>query len=1068
MQVERFELFREDIEDLVKLTVDKMDMYHLVSAVVLGFTTSVFTEGRIMGKTPPSYIAVYFMAVGSGWLYLLMTVWLSMYASISSHSLGVRLRTRYVRLPIPSLRQLYGISSSLQDFEQQGFQKMFRLPFGPQGTPQWDRMNRPPGAAPGPSQATSSQAAGPGQAPDAPLRVPFAVPFAPPAEGPSGDRALRRGGSMSSTGSEDLLGLGEAGFGREQVLERAVETSAPAQHVQMFRKLQSMPGTSHWRLLWIHSFGMQDDRWQCFDAYARVSMSLGVHQIVQAINLFVLGLTLVETHCPSVAIAITLTLQAVAFSLTFMDVASLHRWQWAGMLVISSGCAVTTVFSLMFAKLTAESVPDITKPFPLAPIGYLFQVIYFQLILELAKPTDEIMSLPRRFRAVLFTDVFGDSSYDPTDAEHALPPEPGRPGQMKRMAQDKALATCDNLSAMAQMALRRWEALPQPHLSDEDQAVLEQKRKEYTLSRKALMAHLVELKREQGVPFDPEDRDRLELKSWSELNDVEKAEDVFAGYVIGPMQLSAGKSQLYFYDLETGECIYDRPGRRPLLTLDDVSEHVSKFARAVRRVFSDAQQAAEEFEDGESSRGASPGHSADGLEPQGGRGRSIQKRVARSMTKLMGQTRLPTRVDNLPWKALMRLTQVLQCCWIFLAVAEACSNWFPDTFGADLFRVSWSGDSGELKEDWHGDPEEKYLHEYEEHLHHEEHAGEHEEHAHHAEHASEGEHQTAPAEGEHASPASPYEGGHPISYEGDLAPLHEGAPSEHEGAGHLRRLRSETPGRPWWQRATEVKATWPHGIFFRAVALASLPESGLLATTAFTLYRSSEPRLGQSLSWQALPRPEFPASAAICDAGRNGSQEATSRCLMIAPRSATPALVFWSFGSPEAAVELPLSPRLPPWKTAAGAALPCDKLQFLAHADAQRCLLLAGWDDARLRVAVVKLQDGGLLPSPDTQVAVRSEVPLGSGCGKAPDALHVDATGRLWLSEGGALAAWHLPSGAFLGRWQPSWRSFRPSALCTWGGRLLVAGAAGPGFGRPALLSFRPNLTESQSAPNRL
>ena len=25
------------------------------------------------------------------------------------------------------------------------------------------------------------------------------------------------------------------------------------------------------------------------------------------------------------------------------------------------------------------------------------------------------------------------------------------------------------------------------------------------------------------------------------------------------------------------------------------------------------------------------------------------------------------------------------------------------------------------------------------------------------------------------------------------------------GAGHLRRLRSEAPGRPWWQRATEVQ-----------------------------------------------------------------------------------------------------------------------------------------------------------------------------------------------------------------------------------------------------------------------
>ena len=186
-----------------------------------------------------------------------------------------------------------------------------------------------------------------------------------------------------------------------------------------------------------------------------------------------------------------------------------------------------------------------------------------------------------------------------------------------------------------------------------------------------------------------------------------------------------------------------------------------------------------------------------------------------------------------------------------------------------------------------------------------------------------------------------------------------------------------------------------------------------------------------------------------------------------------------------------------------GAALPCEKLQFLAHADAQRCLLflgivqhlarekpwgksllgrvlgsgsaprLAGWDDARLRVAVVKLQDGGLLPSPDAQVAVRISATLGAQCTERPPSpgfitlsprtgprqntlltprsalsllqalkcrwaaavarrrmpcglacsprtfpeerllhlRHVDATGRLWLSEGGALAAWHLPSG---------------------------------------------------------
>ena len=39
-------------------------MYHLVSAVVLGFTTSIFTEGRIWAASPPCYIAVYFMTIG--------------------------------------------------------------------------------------------------------------------------------------------------------------------------------------------------------------------------------------------------------------------------------------------------------------------------------------------------------------------------------------------------------------------------------------------------------------------------------------------------------------------------------------------------------------------------------------------------------------------------------------------------------------------------------------------------------------------------------------------------------------------------------------------------------------------------------------------------------------------------------------------------------------------------------------------------------------------------------------------------------------------------------------------
>ncbi|CAE7291285.1 unnamed protein product, partial [Symbiodinium pilosum] len=203
------------------------------------------------------------------------------------------------------------------------------------------------------------------------------------------------------------------------------------------------------------------------------------------------------------------------------------------------------------------------------------------------------------------------------------------------------------------------------------------------------------------------------------------------------------------------------------------------------------------------------------------------------------------------------------------------------------------------------------------------------------------------------------------------------------------------------------------------------------------------------------------------DALQNGS----TPCLMLALRQ-EPILSFWPFGFPDSAVALPLSPRLPPWKKAAGAVLPCHELRSLVEAASLRCLLLAGWDGKRLRVAVVKLAKQGLLPEPGEQVAVRSEVPLASSGCISPDAMHVDASGQLWLAEAEALAAWHLPSGTFLGRWRPSWPGLRPSALCTHGERLLVAGGTGLArsetFGRPILLSFRPNLTESQSAPKPL
>eukprot|EP00439_Symbiodinium_sp_Y106_P063988 s3707_g10.t1 len=91
MQIKRFQLFREDVRDLVELTVGKMEMYHVVGALVLECTVIYYTEGRIRTSSPPFLLGLYWLSAAGTFIYVLLCVWFSMYASISSHSFGILL-----------------------------------------------------------------------------------------------------------------------------------------------------------------------------------------------------------------------------------------------------------------------------------------------------------------------------------------------------------------------------------------------------------------------------------------------------------------------------------------------------------------------------------------------------------------------------------------------------------------------------------------------------------------------------------------------------------------------------------------------------------------------------------------------------------------------------------------------------------------------------------------------------------------------------------------------------------------------------------------------------------------
>ena len=127
MQVERFRLFRQDIRDLVELTVGKMDLYHMVGALFIRMISIYYSEG-FFAEAPPTFLQVaYYLSQACALIYLIMAVWLSMHASVKSHSYATRLLTRFVRLPIPGCNQLNQLNARGADFEGQG--DMLRVPF---------------------------------------------------------------------------------------------------------------------------------------------------------------------------------------------------------------------------------------------------------------------------------------------------------------------------------------------------------------------------------------------------------------------------------------------------------------------------------------------------------------------------------------------------------------------------------------------------------------------------------------------------------------------------------------------------------------------------------------------------------------------------------------------------------------------------------------------------------------------------------------------------------------------------------------------------------------------------
>lgn len=106
-KIQKQQLHREDIRDLVDLTTTRMDTFHVVGTLLLAFCMAWYTDNEILAGSLPTWFADIFLisnfaSVG----YLMLCVWLAMYAGVAARSIGVRLLTSYARLSFPTEEQL--------------------------------------------------------------------------------------------------------------------------------------------------------------------------------------------------------------------------------------------------------------------------------------------------------------------------------------------------------------------------------------------------------------------------------------------------------------------------------------------------------------------------------------------------------------------------------------------------------------------------------------------------------------------------------------------------------------------------------------------------------------------------------------------------------------------------------------------------------------------------------------------------------------------------------------------------------------------------------------------------
>lgn len=400
MRVEQFKLYREDVRDLVELTVSKMDLYMVLAALLADKTFMMICKSHeaLPPNAPEWAVALNALSLGSAVFYLLLSLWLAMYASVSATSFGTRLLTQFVRLPVASEQQIGASTAKGVDFEGAGLAQMGRIPLisGSSHT-----------MTPGGLVSTVAK----NVAKRAVTRLNQSSPRAPSSQ-------------ADAARSFDTV---------DTVLTDATDSDAPPQTIDDPQNLVPSAMLDHIRL-----YRRVQLNWQAYDAYARVSLFVGANSLLYSCLYWSLGQFLnskQEDAAIVPAMGVAAIFSTIQLVLARLDL-RLQRKEVIGLGILLSMMPLFTTIGLLvhkkqhakdseFASSWLEAVQN-----GCALMSHGLHSVVLVTLMIAARPdfceTDEDALLPGKFRSTLFLDVFGwlVNPSGPGARSSAVAPEP--------------------------------------------------------------------------------------------------------------------------------------------------------------------------------------------------------------------------------------------------------------------------------------------------------------------------------------------------------------------------------------------------------------------------------------------------------------------------------------------------------------------------------------------------------------------------------------------------------------------------------------------------------------------